>query len=308
MSNASWSQAPPEAALTQVEALAALRDSEERFHAFITAETDVVYRMNADWSELCQLVGRNFVADVPRPTDGWLADYIYPEDQTRVPATIAEAIRTRGVFEMEHRVRRLDGSVGLTHSRAVPLLDAQGSIREWIGNAVDITEHRHKEQTLNQSQERYSGLLNSINEGYCAIEVIFDAHDTPVDFTYLEVNPAFENLTGMRDVQGRRVRELIPDVKQRWLDRYGSVALTGVPTKSRGSIVGSRFFVFDWAGRKAGKSPSCSTTLPRKKRWITRCAPQRRCTAACSMQRASGYWNSCRTTSRTGSRCTARSR
>ena len=159
MSNASWIQPPPEAVLTHVEALAALRISEQRFHASITAGTDVVYRMNADWSELCQPVGRNFFADVPRPTDGWLAEYIYPEDQTRVLATIAEAIRTRGVFEMEHRVRRRDGSVGWTDSRAVPLLDAQGSIREWIGNAVDITERRHKEQALNESQARYSGLF-----------------------------------------------------------------------------------------------------------------------------------------------------
>lgn len=231
MSNARWIQKPPEAALTQVEALAALRDSEERFRAFVTVGTDVVYRMNADWSELSQLFGRDFIAEISGPTDAWLAEYIYPEDQARVLATIAEAIRTRGVFEMEHRIRRQDGSVGWTHSRAVPVLDAQGAIREWIGNAVDVTERRHNEQALNQSQERYSGLLNSINEGYCAIEVIFDADDTAVDFTYLEVNTVFENLTGMRDVQGRRVRELIPNVEQRWLDRYGSVALTGVPVR-----------------------------------------------------------------------------
>ena len=227
MSNVSWSQTPPEEALTQAQAQAALRDSEERFHAFVTAGSDVVYRMSADWSELCQLVGRNFVADVSQPTHGWLAEFVYPEDHTRVLAAIAEAIRTRGVFELEHRVLRLDGSVGWTHSRAVPLLDAQGGIREWIGNAVDVTERRHNEQTLNESQERYSGLLNSINEGYCSIEVLFDAHGTAVDFIYVEVNPAFENLTGMRAVQGRRVRELIPDVEQRWLDAYGRVALTG---------------------------------------------------------------------------------
>jgi len=227
MSNTSWSHAPLEAALTLVEAQAALRDSEERFRAFVTAGTDVVYRLNADWSELYQLVGRNFIADVARSTDGWLDEYIYPEDQTRMLATIAEAIRTRGVFEMEHRVRRLDGGVGWTHSRAVPLLDAQGSIREWIGNAVDITERRHKEQALAESQTRYSGLLDSINDGYCAIELIFDANDTAVDFTYVEVNPAFEKLTGMHDVLGRRVRELLPDVEQDWLDTYGKVALTG---------------------------------------------------------------------------------
>jgi PAS domain S-box-containing protein len=227
MSNTSWNHAPPEAALTLVEAEAALRDSEERFRAFVTAGTDVVYRLNADWSELHQLVGRNFIADVARSTDGWLDEYIYPEDQTCMLATIAEAIRTRGVFEMEHRVRRLNGSVGWTHSRAVPLLDAQGSIREWIGNAVDITERRHKEQALAESQARYSGLLDSINDGYCAIELIFDANDTAVDFTYVEVNPAFEKLTGMHDVLGRRVRELLPDVEQDWLDTYGKVALTG---------------------------------------------------------------------------------
>ncbi|NDP60062.1 MAG: PAS domain S-box protein [Oxalobacteraceae bacterium] len=231
MSNASWIQMPPEAGLTQVEALAALRTSEERFHAFVTSGTNVVYRMNADWSEMSQLVGHNFIADAPQPTNNWLAEYIYPEDQTRLLATIAEAIRTRGVFEMEHRVRRLNGSVGWARSRAVPLLDAQGAIREWIGNAVDVTERRQNEQNLNEAQERYSGLLNSINEGYCVIEMIFDDNDTAVDFTYVEVNPAFEKLTGMSGVLGRRVRELIPDVEQRWLDVYGRVALTGEPAR-----------------------------------------------------------------------------
>ena len=99
MSNASSSQAPPDAALTLAEALAALHVSEERFRAFITAGTDVVYRMNADWSEVYQLVGRDFIADAPKPTKNWLDEYIYPEDHTRVLATIGEAIRTRGVFE-----------------------------------------------------------------------------------------------------------------------------------------------------------------------------------------------------------------
>ena len=48
-----------------------------------------------------------------------------------------------------------------------------------------------------------------------------------MDFIYVEVNPAFEKLTGMQGVHGRRVRELIPNVEQRWLDVYGRVALTG---------------------------------------------------------------------------------
>ena len=99
MSNASSSQAPPDAELTPIEAQVALRDSEERFRAFVTAGTDVVYRMNADWSELCQLVGRNFVVDAPQPTDDWLAEYIYPEDQTRAEQALrASEELYRGLF------------------------------------------------------------------------------------------------------------------------------------------------------------------------------------------------------------------
>jgi PAS domain S-box-containing protein len=59
-----------------------------------------------------------------------------------VKAVIDEAIRMKRVFELEHRVRRADGSVGWTFSRAVPLLDENGNIVEWFGAASDITERK----------------------------------------------------------------------------------------------------------------------------------------------------------------------
>ncbi len=228
---------------TSAELLAALRASEERFRAFVTAGADAVYRMNADWSELCELVGRNFIADAPMPLSSWLAEYICQEDQTQVLAAIGEAKRTKGIFEMEHRVRRMDGSVGWTHSRAVPLFDEQGEIREWIGNASDITERRLAANALRASEERYRGLLNSMTEGYTAIEVVFDANDTAVDFTYVEVNSSFERLTGIHGAVGRRVREFLPDVEQHWLDAYGKVALTGEPVRFVDEVKGlNRWF------------------------------------------------------------------
>lgn len=67
-----------------------------------------------------------------------MQEYIDTEDQPHVIARIDEAIRTKSIFELEHRVRRADGSLGWTISRAVPLLDAQGEIVEWIGSAIDI--------------------------------------------------------------------------------------------------------------------------------------------------------------------------
>ena len=66
------------------------------------------------------------------------------DDQPRVTEAIQHAIRTRTVFELEHRVRRADGKLGWTLSRAIPLLDDDGEILEWVGAAVDITA-KHEE-------------------------------------------------------------------------------------------------------------------------------------------------------------------
>lgn len=125
-----------------------LRISEQRFRAFVTASSDVVYRMSPDWVEMRQLDGRNFIADTQKPSATWLEEYIFAEDQPRVLATINEAIRTKSIFDMEHRVRRVDGSLGWTHSRAVPLLDANGEIIEWFGAASDVTERKRVEEAL----------------------------------------------------------------------------------------------------------------------------------------------------------------
>ena len=155
----------------------ALRASEERFRAFVTASSDVVYRMSPDWSELSPLQGRNFIADTNKPSGTWLAEYIYPEDHGSVMARIEEAIRTKTNFEMEHRIRRVDGSVGWVFSRAVPRLDANGEIMEWIGAGKDVTERKRTEHALVGSEERYRRLLGQMNEGYCLIEVLFDEHE-----------------------------------------------------------------------------------------------------------------------------------
>ena len=80
---------------------------------------------------------------------------------------------------------------------------------------------------LRQSESRYRALFESVDEGYCVIEMIFDADARPVDYRFLEINPAFENQTGLRDAQGKRIRELAPDLDANWFEIYGRVAITG---------------------------------------------------------------------------------
>jgi PAS domain S-box-containing protein len=119
--------------------------SEERFRAFVTASSDVIYRMSPDWSEMLHLRGRDFIADTHDPSRSWLEMYIHPDDRPEVLAAIQEAIRTKTPFEKEHRVIRVDGSIGWTFSRAIPLLDAHEEIQEWFGTAHDVTQRKNAE-------------------------------------------------------------------------------------------------------------------------------------------------------------------
>jgi len=93
-------------------------------------------------------------------------------------------------------------------------------------------------RVLSSAEAEYRAVFESMDEGICIIEMIFDEHRVPVDFRYIEVNPAFERHSGMRNVVGRTVRELVPDIEPLWIERYGHVALTGIPTRFQSSVAG----------------------------------------------------------------------
>jgi PAS domain S-box-containing protein len=96
---------------------------------------------------------------------------------------------------------------------------------------VEIAERKEAEAALRESEERYRNLFNSIDEGFCFIEVIFDQHEKPVDYRFLEVNRSFEKQTGLREATGKRMRELAPNHETYWFEVYGQVALTGEPIR-----------------------------------------------------------------------------
>jgi PAS domain S-box-containing protein len=81
------------------------------------------------------------------------------------------------------------------------------------------------------AEAKYRLLFDTLIEGFCTIEVIFDAHGKPVDYRFLEINPAFERQTGLRNAEGKRMRELAPNHEQHWFEIYGKVALTGEPVR-----------------------------------------------------------------------------
>ena len=131
----------------------ALRASEEQFRTFVSASSDLLYRMSPDWTEMRQLDGRGFIVDTIKPNHTWFQEYIPADDQPSVKAVIDEAIRTKSIFKLEHRVWRVDGTVGWTSSRAIPLFDADGEIVEWFGAAGDVTERKQAEAQVRRMHE-----------------------------------------------------------------------------------------------------------------------------------------------------------
>ena len=84
---------------------------------------------------------------------------------------------------------------------------------------------------LQEKENRYSSLFNNMTEGFALHEIICGADGQPVDYRFLEINPAFERLTKLNreTVIGRTIREIMPEIEAHWIETYGRVALDGVP-------------------------------------------------------------------------------
>ena len=89
------------------------------------------------------------------------------------------------------------------------------------------------ETALQESEKRYQSLFNSMTEGFALHEIICDETGTPVNYRFLDINPAFERLTGLKrqNIIGRTVNDILPGDDPKWVRMYGEVALTGVPVQ-----------------------------------------------------------------------------
>jgi PAS domain S-box-containing protein len=100
--------------------------------------------------------------------------------------------------------------------------------------AKEIDIRKKVEETLRESEERYRSLFENMLDGFAYCRMLFDDQDRPVDLVYLDVNTAFEQLTGLKDVVGKKITELIPEIKEstpELFEIYGRVALTGKPER-----------------------------------------------------------------------------
>jgi len=173
-------------------------------------------RETIHWSqETYRLYGFDPEGGVP-PFEA-LLQRIHPEDRGRFVDDLERAFRERANHEMIFRAVLPDGTLKYILGIGHPVFNASGDVVEFVGAAMDITERKRAEMELRESEQNYRVLFESIDEGYCTIEVLFDQNEKPVDYRFLQISPSFERQTGIKNAIGRRMREIAP--QQRTLVR-----------------------------------------------------------------------------------------
>jgi PAS domain S-box-containing protein len=148
----------------RAETEAALRRSEERYRSLVSATAQIIWSSSASgelsgaqpgWAEL--------TGQAPEELRGWgWLDAVHPEDRERTGTVLRAAVESRTPFELEHRLRRRDGRYREMLVRAVPVLEPDGSVREWIGVHSDLTEQLRARRELEQQAEELLRLTRAL--------------------------------------------------------------------------------------------------------------------------------------------------
>ncbi len=209
----------------------ALRESEELKQRILESSNDCIKVLTLDGRFLYMNTGGTNLFELDDPTS--LLNAEWPsfwegQDQEKAKAAIAAA-KVGDIGRFQGYCPTAKGTPKWWDVIVTPIRDASGQIIQLLSISRDITEVKQAEASLGQSEERYRTLFESIDQGFCVIEMLFDENGTPLDYRFLEINPAFEQQTGLVQATGKRILQLAPDHEQHWFEIYGKVAITGEP-------------------------------------------------------------------------------
>ncbi|HNX49098.1 MAG TPA: PAS domain S-box protein [Thermoanaerobaculaceae bacterium] len=178
-------------------------------------------------------VARIHGLDPAEPTNQAIGLSFYTgESRERIEAAITRATADGTPYDLELELTTAEGAHRWVRTVGVPIT-RDGRVAGLRGTFQDVTERRQAMEALRTSEERYRSLFDNMLNGFAYCRMIFDG-DRPLDFVYLAVNGAFSVLTGLKDVAGKPVSEVIPGIREadpELFERYGRVARTGIPER-----------------------------------------------------------------------------
>ncbi|MBI5604222.1 MAG: PAS domain S-box protein [Deltaproteobacteria bacterium] len=216
----------------------ALRQQREWLRVTLTSIGDAVMTTDAS--------GRiTFLNPVAQALTGWTSEEAVGQpiktvfriinEKTNQPAEdiVKQVLREGLVVTLANHTALInrEGQVLPIEDSAAPILDANGDVIGVVLVFHDVTEKRRAQVALAESEKRYRTLFETMSEGFALHEIICDETGRPCDYRFLQANPAFERMTGLKagDLLGRTLYEVLPQAEGLWVERYGSVALTGQP-------------------------------------------------------------------------------
>lgn len=233
----------------QKQSEAAARETDERYRLAIRATNDAIWDWHFAtnyvlWNEALETAYGHKLDEV-EPTGEWWLEQIHPEDRQRIHDSIHAAIDgTAQSWSDEYRFRRADGTFAEVFDRGHVIRDEQGRATRMIGAMLDLTEQRRSQIALRKSEERYRTLFNSIDSGFCVVEVNLSDDQGRIDYRVVEANPAFYKHTGFpQEILGQWLREAAPTLEEFWFETYARVARTGAAERfEQGSEALGRWF------------------------------------------------------------------
>jgi PAS domain S-box-containing protein len=162
-----------------------------------------------------ELIGHSFMPFIPE------------EDQKMVEKHFSTLTEDNPVGSIEHRVLLPGSEVRWQQWIDRAIFDVQGRKVEFQSVGRDCTERIQAEKILQESEKRYRSLISKMGNGFVLIEIIIDESGKPCDSRFLEVNPAFEQIAGIKanGIIGKKVGAVFPGTESFWVDKCGQVAL-----------------------------------------------------------------------------------
>jgi PAS domain S-box-containing protein/excisionase family DNA binding protein len=164
-----------------------------------------------------------------------LLEPLYTTDQQSLDKTRREAyvaLINKGHWEGEVVQQTKRGRLKDVHSSLAAIRNPSGELIGSVAVNRDISARKKAERALAEREQRYRVLFNSIDEGFCIIEMLYNDDGRAIDYKFLEVNAVFEKVSRMKNPIGMTLREWVPTITDSWIERYAQVAETGKSNRS----------------------------------------------------------------------------